>query len=80
MDDALRKVLQELQERAVGSSRALNNARGLVAAKERERRVIQLTRNELSTLDEEKGERVFRGVGKMCACHWKARLAPWNGS
>ena len=67
MDDALRKVLQELQERAVGSSRALSNARGLVAAKERERRVIQLTGNELSTLDEEKGERVFRGVGKMYA-------------
>lgn len=65
MDEALRKVLTELQERAVTSSRALSNARGLLAAREREKRLATITGNELRQVDEAKGERVYKGVGKM---------------
>ena len=65
MDEALRKVLTELQERAVTSSRALSNAKGLLGAKEREKRLATVTGNELRQVDESKGERVYKGVGKM---------------
>lgn len=65
MEDALRKVLSELQERAVTSARALSNARGLLGAKEREKRLATITGNELRQVDENKGERVYKGVGKM---------------
>lgn len=65
-EDALRKMLVELQQSAINSSRALAASRTMVANKERERKLIQLTRNEIKDLDEQgKGERVYKGVGKM---------------
>ena len=34
--------------------------------KEKDKRVIGITKNELKVIDESKGERVYKGVGKMC--------------
>ena len=64
-EDALRKVLQELQNQAITSSRNLSNTRTLLVTKEREKKLVQLTRNELGLLDEAKGDKIYKGVGKM---------------
>jgi prefoldin subunit 1 len=65
-DDALRRVLQELQTQAITSNRAIGSTRALLTTREREKKLLQLTRNEIGSVDEEgKGERVYRGVGKM---------------
>lgn len=65
-DDALRRVLQELQTQAITSTRAISQTRSLITTREREKKLLQLTRNEISSVDEAgKGEAVYRGVGKM---------------
>lgn len=65
-DDALRRVLQELQTQAITSTRAIGSTRTLITTREREKKLLQLTRNEIATVDEAgKGEAVYRGVGKM---------------
>ena len=64
-EEALRKMLQELQTSAIATARALNTTRTMIVAKERERKLNSLTKNELSGLDEKKGEKVYKGVGKM---------------
>lgn len=65
-DEALRKLLQELNDRVVTSSKAINGTRTLMSQKERERRLIELTRRELRDVNErERGEKVWKGVGKM---------------
>lgn len=68
-DDALRRVLQELQTQAITSTRAISQTRSLITTREREKKLLQLTRNEISSVDEAgKGEAVYRGVGKMSVC------------
>ena len=37
-----------------------------MAAKQRERRIVQLTIDELSQLDND--TKMYKGVGKMCVC------------
>lgn len=65
-DDALRRVLQELQTQALTSTRAISSTRSMITTREREKKLLQLTRNEISSVDEvNKGEAVYRGVGKM---------------
>ncbi|CAD6572351.1 MAG: hypothetical protein CYPHOPRED_004787 [Cyphobasidiales sp. Tagirdzhanova-0007] len=64
-EEALRKMLQELQTQAITSSRSLSSTRTLLMSKEREKKLVQLTRGELGLLDEKNGDRVYRGVGKM---------------
>ncbi|TFK70454.1 Prefoldin [Pluteus cervinus] len=62
-DDTLRKILVQIQQTAVQSQRALNISVQQTAAKDRERRILQLTINEVTALDKE--VKLYKGVGKM---------------
>jgi len=62
-DDTLRKILVQIQQTAVQSQRALNVSRQQTAAKDRERRILQLTINEITSMD--KDVNMYKGVGKM---------------
>ncbi|EMD42319.1 hypothetical protein CERSUDRAFT_110837 [Gelatoporia subvermispora B] len=62
-DDTLRKILVQIQQTAVQSQRALNISRQQIAAKERERRILQLTIEEITSL--EGNVNLYKGVGKM---------------
>ncbi|OCH88754.1 Prefoldin [Obba rivulosa] len=62
-DDTLRKILVQIQQTAVQSQRALNISRQQIAAKERERRILQLTIEEITSLEGDVN--LYKGVGKM---------------
>ncbi|EIM92381.1 Prefoldin [Stereum hirsutum FP-91666 SS1] len=62
-DDTLRKILQQIQQTAVNSQRALNITRQQTLNKERERRVLQLTIEEITSIEGDVN--LYRGVGKM---------------
>ncbi|KAI0375498.1 Prefoldin [Pilatotrama ljubarskyi] len=62
-DETLRKILVQIQQTAVQSQRALNVSRQQIAAKERERRILQLTIEEITSLQEDVN--LYKGVGKM---------------
>jgi len=62
-DDTLRKILVQIQQTAVQSQRALNLTKQQCAAKERERRIIQLTIGEIATIEGDVN--LYKGVGKM---------------
>ncbi|KAH9486435.1 putative prefoldin subunit 1 [Psilocybe cubensis] len=62
-DDTLRKILLQIQQTAVQSQRALNVSMQQTSVKERERRILQLTIDEISQM---KGDvNLYKGVGKM---------------
>ncbi|KAJ7070649.1 Prefoldin [Mycena amicta] len=62
-DETLRKILRQIQETAVQSQRALNLSVQQTNAKDRDRRILQLTIDEITGI---KGEvNLYRGVGKM---------------
>ncbi|KAI0323070.1 Prefoldin [Amylostereum chailletii] len=62
-DDTLRKILIQIQQTAVQSQRSLGVTRQQTASKERERRILQLTINEISHMEPDVN--VYKGVGKM---------------
>ncbi|CAL1694334.1 unnamed protein product [Somion occarium] len=62
-DDTLRKILVQIQQTAVQSQRNLNLSRTQIQAKERERRILQLTIEEINSLDD--NVNLYKGVGKM---------------
>ncbi|KAF4612294.1 hypothetical protein D9613_004071 [Agrocybe pediades] len=62
-DDTLRKILIQIQQTAVQSQRALNVALQQTAVKDRERRILQLTIDEISQMQGEVN--LYKGVGKM---------------
>ncbi len=57
------QILVQIQQRAVESKRALQATQQTIAPKERERRILQLTIDELKGL--EPGVNTYKGVGKM---------------
>ncbi|KAF7303078.1 hypothetical protein MKEN_01271300 [Mycena kentingensis (nom. inval.)] len=62
-DETLRKILVQIQQTAVQSQRALNLTAQQSNTKERERRILQLTIDEISGM---KGDvKLYKGVGKM---------------
>lgn len=61
----LSQILQQIQQTAVNSQRALNITRQQTLNKERERRVLQLTIEEITSIEGDVN--LYRGVGKMCA-------------
>ncbi|KAF9486396.1 Prefoldin [Pholiota conissans] len=62
-DDTLRKILVQIQQTAVQSQRALNISVQQAQVKERERRILQLTIDEITQM---KGDvNLYKGVGKM---------------
>jgi prefoldin subunit 1 len=55
--------LVQIQQTAIQSQRALNISRQQTAAKDRERRILQLTIDEINSMD--KNVNMYKGVGKM---------------
>ncbi|KAG1754709.1 Prefoldin [Suillus paluster] len=62
-DDTLRKILVQIQQTAVQSQRALNISRQQSASKDRERRILQLTIDEIQGIEGDVN--LYKGVGKM---------------
>jgi len=62
-DDTLRKILIQIQQTAIQSQRSLNVSRQQTIAKERERRILQLTIDEINSIREDVN--TYKGVGKM---------------
>ncbi|KAK1923387.1 Prefoldin [Papiliotrema laurentii] len=62
-EDTLKKILNQIQTQAVTSQRSLQVVRAQIASKEKERKILQLTMRELSTVPQD--GRMYRGVGKM---------------
>ncbi|PVF97705.1 Prefoldin beta-like protein [Serendipita vermifera] len=62
-DETLRKILHQIQQSAVTANRNLNLTKAQIASKERERRILQLTIKEVSSLEPDVN--LYRGVGKM---------------
>ncbi|CAJ0849824.1 14805_t:CDS:2, partial [Entrophospora sp. SA101] len=61
-EDALHKVLMELQTRLLENNRQLNIVKTQIQTKEREKRFAELTKHELSSLNE--NIRTYKSVGK----------------
>ena len=59
----VRQILVQIQQTALQSQRALNVSRQQIAAKERERRIVQLTIEEITSLQGDVN--LYKGVGKM---------------
>jgi prefoldin subunit 1 len=57
------KILLQIQQTAVQSQRALSVTRAQASAKERERRILQLTIDEIHGI--EGNVNMYKGVGKM---------------
>src|SRR5205807_10542206 len=55
--------MQEIEARAASSQQQLQIVKSQMAAKQRDRRLLQLTSKELDTLP--KSARVYEGVGRM---------------
>ncbi|TFK42021.1 Prefoldin [Crucibulum laeve] len=62
-DDTLRKILVQIQQTAIQSQRALQVSTQQTAAKERERRILQLTIDEIKQIEGDVN--MYKGVGKM---------------
>ncbi|QRV80241.1 Prefoldin subunit [Ceratobasidium sp. AG-Ba] len=73
-DDALRKILLQIQQTANDSSRAISATKAQTTSKERERRVIQLTHKEISEIPKDTGVKFYRGVGKMFVQEPRSRV------
>ncbi|KAL4070536.1 Prefoldin [Scleroderma citrinum] len=62
-DETLKKILIQIQQTAVQSQRSLNLTKQQISAKDRERRIVQLTIGELSNVGPDVN--LYKGVGKM---------------
>lgn len=62
-DETLRKILVQIQQSAVQSQRSLSLTKQQCTAKERERRIVQLTISEISSVGRDVN--LYKGVGKM---------------
>ncbi|KAF2842446.1 prefoldin subunit 1 [Patellaria atrata CBS 101060] len=62
-NEALQKLLQEIEQKAAFSQQQIQIVKAQIAAKNRESRMVQLTSSELNTLP--KDTNVYEGVGKM---------------
>lgn len=62
-DNELKKAFFEMQTKQQENSRKLSSVKSLLATRERELRMSQLTFKELSSLD--KGVSTYKAVGKM---------------
>lgn len=54
----------QIQQTAIDSQRALAVTKGSLVTKERERKILQLTTEEITSLSGD--VKMYKGVGKMC--------------
>ncbi|VDB91600.1 unnamed protein product [Peniophora sp. CBMAI 1063] len=62
-DDTLRKILVQIQTTAANAHKNLGATKQQIAVKERERRILQLTIEEITGLEPDVN--LYKGVGKM---------------
>lgn len=62
-NEALQKLVREIETQAIQAQQQITIARSQVTSKQREMRLAQLTRSELASLPAETA--VYEGVGKM---------------
>ncbi|BDD58487.1 hypothetical protein MPDQ_002331 [Monascus purpureus] len=62
-NEALQKVVQEIETRAIQSQQQIAIVKAQITAKQRETRLLELTSKEISTLP--KDTKTYEGVGKM---------------
>ncbi|KAF4310212.1 putative prefoldin subunit 1 protein [Botryosphaeria dothidea] len=62
-NEALQKLLQEIEQKAAFSQQQITIVKAQIAAKAREQRMLQLTSSEVDSLP--KDTNVYEGVGKM---------------
>ncbi|KAI9677095.1 MAG: hypothetical protein M1817_006934 [Caeruleum heppii] len=62
-NEALQKLVQEIEAQAVQAQQQINVVKTQIAAKQRDVRLLQLTSNEVSSLPSD--TKVYEGVGKM---------------
>ncbi|PGG99369.1 hypothetical protein AJ80_09365 [Polytolypa hystricis UAMH7299] len=62
-NEALQKLVQEIESRAVAAQQQINVVKAQITAKQREVRLLELTSSEISQLP--KSTNVYEGVGKM---------------
>lgn len=63
MDEALRKVLGEIEARAISSQREMSIVKNAITSKQRQSRLFALTIHELESLPN--STPIYEGVGKM---------------
>ncbi|KAF5338901.1 hypothetical protein D9611_008752 [Ephemerocybe angulata] len=61
-DDTLRKILVQIQQTAIQSRRSLDLSIQQIQVKERERRILQLTIDEITAMPQDVN--MYKGVGK----------------
>nr|BBE38610.1 prefoldin subunit 1 [Thermochaetoides thermophila] len=61
--EALQKLVREIESQAIAAQQQISLVRTQIAAKQREMRLAQLTRSEISALPSDTD--VYEGVGKM---------------
>ncbi|TIA85956.1 hypothetical protein E3P99_03840 [Wallemia hederae] len=64
-DEALHKVLFNIQQQAVNAEKALRAVSMQQASRAREKRLVQLTRAELESIPDDGEGALYNGVGKM---------------
>ncbi|KAI9171891.1 Prefoldin subunit-like protein [Paramyrothecium foliicola] len=62
-NEALQKLVREIETQAVAAQQQIGLARTQMTAKQREQRLVRLTLNEMATLPDDAS--VYEGVGKM---------------
>ncbi|KAL9092293.1 MAG: hypothetical protein Q9165_004467 [Trypethelium subeluteriae] len=62
-NEALQKLLQEIEQKAAQSQQQINVVKAQIASKNRESRMVQLTLNEVDSLPDKTN--VYEGVGKI---------------
>ncbi|KAL1973457.1 hypothetical protein VTN31DRAFT_6092 [Thermomyces dupontii] len=62
-NEALQKVIQEIETRAIAAQQQINLVKSQIGAKQRDLRLLQLTANELRGLPQDTN--IYEGVGKM---------------
>ncbi|OBT75249.1 hypothetical protein VF21_05610 [Pseudogymnoascus sp. 05NY08] len=62
-NEALQKLVQEIETQAIQAQQQINVVKSQIAVKQRDMRLLQLTSSEVSTLPE--NTNIYEGVGKM---------------
>ena len=70
----------QLQDQHTAASRALATVRAQAEAKERQRRIAEITLGEINAVPDDDGSKLYRGVGKMCVLGPGALLGPCEGA
>ncbi|ODN87720.1 prefoldin subunit 1 [Cryptococcus wingfieldii CBS 7118] len=71
-DDTLRKILTQIQTQAISSQKQLSIVRSQIASKDKEKKILALTRREIGDVPvcvdgqgQGGGGKMYKGVGKM---------------